>query len=750
MPPNVGNPPLGKPDAHPSLLYKPNTDMLPLAISITLTSIRGGSDIRNITLRPGEPCLIGRASRSTLKHLDARGDNALFDCPVISREHAELRASLWDVVENQISITDKGSMHGTRVNGVKLRQGSPKTLRSGDTIQLGEKVTRGDSTSNLLDESLDPANHPSSGTHDGIFVTFSTRRNSTQAPNTNASYTPAGKPSGVYCYPYSSEEESDYGSDDNTSVFSDKDEVQEASSPKTTPEQVKAKLGSQESPIELDQPEKSNKTFVQDSLDAQASVIVPESLPGLQGKSTGNAIATDLDSDDESVIAQPASAAPPRAGSLDTIERWEQEQHGSEVHNNDDAEDDGEAMSDSEASDLNHYSQAEDSDEENDEVDERQYRPISPKPVKEPSPEFRSSGQVCGGRETYAPPALIFPVGSGAAGSHLNSLPYPAPVPTYQPYGYSSMFDTYTHQPATFTNAVGSGRPSNNGDRFAAGGSFNTNYYSVPETSRWDKPPSSYYPRVEPPATYPSHNHPGRFYYAPPSKPLNSSNTWNASPMGDFDSSFATDGAPNNSSPQSPKIAPTATVPPVHYTLRSPRYEPALASSTSRISIPDIVDNEPEMEDGAYSIYGNVDAESHDASMLKEAKSMVAEAKQMVEKAKEDENAASMTHAASAKRKLMYTNAPPPFPAQEMPSVSDIHDSGFEVEAPETKKAKLTEPSTTPTFDDRLPTPPSKLASVGKAAFSIAKYATVASAGGLGMLAFLCSPASDRVLEWLP
>jgi pSer/pThr/pTyr-binding forkhead associated (FHA) protein len=118
------------------------------AVTITLRSTRPTNfQTRNITLRPDEPVNVGRSSRSEAKNLSATANNALFDCPVISRRHAEfeLRLNKWTEEKYLIFIKDTGSMHGTSVNGLKLVPSKPFKLKEGDTIRLGESVNRADS-----------------------------------------------------------------------------------------------------------------------------------------------------------------------------------------------------------------------------------------------------------------------------------------------------------------------------------------------------------------------------------------------------------------------------------------------------------------------------------------------------------------------------------------------------------------------------------------------------------------------------
>ena len=86
------------------------TDVTPPAIPITLTSMKDESHRRHLNLIAGQPCIIGRASRSREKNMEASPDNALFDCPVISRKHAKLLAHPWAAADDQVQLVDADSI----------------------------------------------------------------------------------------------------------------------------------------------------------------------------------------------------------------------------------------------------------------------------------------------------------------------------------------------------------------------------------------------------------------------------------------------------------------------------------------------------------------------------------------------------------------------------------------------------------------------------------------------------------------
>lgn len=95
---------------------------------------------RVINLNPTQRVLqIGRASKSPIKGLAGATNNAWFDSPVMSRNHAEI---IYNPSDNVVQIRDVGSMHGTFVNGEKLR-GEAKTLKINDRVVFGIVVRRG-------------------------------------------------------------------------------------------------------------------------------------------------------------------------------------------------------------------------------------------------------------------------------------------------------------------------------------------------------------------------------------------------------------------------------------------------------------------------------------------------------------------------------------------------------------------------------------------------------------------------------
>ncbi|KAK4503759.1 hypothetical protein PRZ48_004674 [Zasmidium cellare] len=221
MPPLYSTGPFGlststmQPSTRPSA--SPNT------ATISLIS-NAWQDRRVITLRSGESVKIGRASKSEVKNLQPADDNALFDCPVVSRQHAELRFSAWKPSSEQVTIIDLASLHGTTVNGRRVESEQPFSLKSGDVIKLGERVTRGDDT------------------HDGMSLTY-TRLG--EMPSTQYhDLSPVGPSFQVPLSP-SEHDQSDYESD----MESIRSVAKDGSSAHTTPDSNKIKLGSQDKPI---------------------------------------------------------------------------------------------------------------------------------------------------------------------------------------------------------------------------------------------------------------------------------------------------------------------------------------------------------------------------------------------------------------------------------------------------------------------------------------------------------------------
>ncbi|KAL8963917.1 MAG: hypothetical protein Q9183_004848, partial [Haloplaca sp. 2 TL-2023] len=107
----------------------------------------GGEDHfpRAITLDPVKSfVIVGRASKTISKGLFPARDNAWFDSPIMSREHAELSTTI-EGTDIRVFLKDLLSTHGTWLGGIRLAQGRA-LLRSGDIITFGSTVTSGPDT----------------------------------------------------------------------------------------------------------------------------------------------------------------------------------------------------------------------------------------------------------------------------------------------------------------------------------------------------------------------------------------------------------------------------------------------------------------------------------------------------------------------------------------------------------------------------------------------------------------------------
>lgn len=104
---------------------------------------------------------VGRASKSVNKGIVGAMDNAWFDSPVMSRNHAELTLNMEDKVSTgirrvlsisgltrlqSVAVVDIGSMHGTFLNNDMLKQHEPTILNDCDVLVFGAQVTRGTET----------------------------------------------------------------------------------------------------------------------------------------------------------------------------------------------------------------------------------------------------------------------------------------------------------------------------------------------------------------------------------------------------------------------------------------------------------------------------------------------------------------------------------------------------------------------------------------------------------------------------
>ncbi|KAL2073246.1 hypothetical protein VTL71DRAFT_10570 [Oculimacula yallundae] len=112
-------------------------------VTLTLTALNGDLSIaeRVLTLNSKENAIpVGRASKSVTKGILGAANNAWFDSPVMSRNHATIEYNSEDMA---VTIKDIGSMHGTYLNGIALASDTPAVLTSNDVVVFGAEVRRG-------------------------------------------------------------------------------------------------------------------------------------------------------------------------------------------------------------------------------------------------------------------------------------------------------------------------------------------------------------------------------------------------------------------------------------------------------------------------------------------------------------------------------------------------------------------------------------------------------------------------------
>lgn len=104
---------------------------------------------------------VGRASKNESKGLIAAKDNAWFDSPIMSRQHARFTVSAGHKVRRKLQVgtsaagssnmalqevflRDNGSTHGTSVGDRRLQSKVDYTLTNDETITFGVRVTSGE------------------------------------------------------------------------------------------------------------------------------------------------------------------------------------------------------------------------------------------------------------------------------------------------------------------------------------------------------------------------------------------------------------------------------------------------------------------------------------------------------------------------------------------------------------------------------------------------------------------------------
>lgn len=127
---------------YPRTLLSPriNIVLVVLVLLSALTNTDNTFPERLLTLTKDNPAIsIGRSSKRRLE-LEPSADNAFFDCPVMSREHAELHL---DAEKRAVTIKDTGSLHGTLLNKLALRPTETRVVKTGDIISFGLAIDRG-------------------------------------------------------------------------------------------------------------------------------------------------------------------------------------------------------------------------------------------------------------------------------------------------------------------------------------------------------------------------------------------------------------------------------------------------------------------------------------------------------------------------------------------------------------------------------------------------------------------------------
>ncbi|KAF4305890.1 hypothetical protein GTA08_BOTSDO06749 [Botryosphaeria dothidea] len=117
------------------------SDRKVLEVRLVCLSEGDGIPERRVVLAAGQDVIVGRASSN--RGVAASADNTKINNPVISKEHA---AFTTNPAGTTVLIKDLRSMHGTRVNERELSQGEECEIFSGDALQFGSPVIRGNVT----------------------------------------------------------------------------------------------------------------------------------------------------------------------------------------------------------------------------------------------------------------------------------------------------------------------------------------------------------------------------------------------------------------------------------------------------------------------------------------------------------------------------------------------------------------------------------------------------------------------------
>lgn len=727
------------------------------AVAVTLTPERDPLDRRYLSLVSGQPCLVGRASKSEAKNLQAAQNNALFDCPVVSREHAELRAHPWAPSADRVTIMDKGSMHGTTVNHLRLDPGKPMSLKTGDIIQFGERVARGDGMSEHLANGLSwssKTNQNDLDTHDGVIVRIEHGPEHTQISHTFAT----SQPKRGYRYP-SDDDESDVGSLDGISIISsDDDDEQHSSSAQTTPESAKAKPGSQEQPIDVEamRPPPARTTVIdlsesdpapRDSLFNRAQMdavsIVHDSVDLRNAASNRQATTLDRDHGPTSASTSDswsASHAPPPAdipadqtnfvdgesdgedssynhntgltGILNDGADTRSERDDDEANDRDDESDqeadyadynaegyfDADRVSD-DGSEVNNYSASEASEDDDPEVQPSK---------KQPSPELGSDDYT-----PQSPVAIAPPRSSSYTASDYNRYGFdPKPVP---------------HQNSRYSPIRGSQLPMPKfGDYSATLPKPVSSYTYMPPppmplmdhatdlsgSSRWDIPPAYHIPSMGSSSNTIPHwsaQDLNDRMYAPRSPPTAPAQPPRNQNLG-FDFEAFHQSQPSRTA--APPASYHQTVPPTSWKPALAAFEPA-APPKNKISIDDIVEG---AADGTVPVIAEMPKKSTPTGGKRKAVEISVD--------EEDVTGSGVGETFNEDMLIDYVN-----------NVYDDHAAEQDIQEPPAQRRRL---------NAQAPR---------RAAAQAGKYALFgmggAAIGTAGTMAFLCSPLAEKLLQWL-
>lgn len=703
-------------------------------VTISLASNKSG-DRRVIEIAAGKPVQIGRSSKSGFKGLYASSTNALFDCAVVSRDHAELAmTSPWHGIPPRVTITDKGSLHGTTVNGRKLENGAPFDLHTGDVIELGEKITRGEGkryphTAGTADDKLHYTNTHITDAHEGVSLTFKRYEPEHYRPTSPSPVMNRG-----YQVPDSPEQEaSDY--DSNIDLESLYDYANQQSSAKTTPEQPKHKSGTQKSPINLEgaagpsivdlsqdddelvvmpAAHKGNESIViAETYDEEEELLVPESVPvdtvveaasanaeNLADQDIADSDAYDIDDDVESVRMHNTGLCQILMGQDGATSDIENREH----------EDDDEAE-DSEDKDVEYgYESIDDADEQSDGADSdlNNYDSEPESNVEEPS-ELYSSTHLQ--QESPEPDEPQQPIKTSTIHSVL-AAEQPKPKAQYDPVRSSQ-------QSATGGPFAAASMPS--ASAYVYGypgyGSYEMPATDFSDSSRWDMQPAT--------IPYASQFGSQQYYPAPygaaAATPFGGSFT--APTMFDAPQQSATFAAPSNVDQSRPQSYTNPFMP-----AQMPAQMRAMTADTPAQAITDV---SPSKVAGKIAITDIVDEQPHLATeAADETSAMLAEAEKMVAAANADDNSAGFSNSTKRKANDLETVAMTETPQQPTKkSKQEVTDKDSASRAP----ARRTKSRST----------------VRRVATSAAQYATAAAFGGAATIAFLSSPYAQSLIDFL-